>query len=49
MLDTPTSVSSTNSFTASLSATFKFGVLIVAIIFFVLALIILLIKKVKKK
>jgi len=49
MLDTPTSVSSTNSFIASLSATFKFGFLIAAIIFFVLALIILLIKKVKKK
>jgi len=49
MLDTPTSVSSTNSFIASLSATIKFGFLIAAIIFFVLALIILLIAKIKKK
>jgi len=49
MLDTPTTVSSINPFTASLSATIKFGFLIAAIIFFVIALIILLIKKVKKK
>jgi hypothetical protein len=49
MLDTPTLVSSYNSFTASLSATIKFGFLFAAIIYFVLALVILFIKKVKKE
>ncbi|MFX0044090.1 MAG: hypothetical protein ACFE8L_14340 [Candidatus Hodarchaeota archaeon] len=49
MLDTPTSVSSTNALTASISATIKFGFLLGAINFFVMALIILLIKKLRKR
>jgi hypothetical protein len=49
MLGTPTSVSSINPLIASISATFKFGILFTCICFFVLALIVLLIKKAQKK
>lgn len=49
MLETPTSVSSINPLIASISATFKFGFLFISICFFVLVLIILLIKRTQKK
>lgn len=49
MLETPTSVSSINPLIASTSATFKFGFLFICIGFFILALIVLLMKKTQKK
>jgi uncharacterized integral membrane protein len=49
MTKTPTSVSNPLPFITSLSATVKFGFLFVAIIYFVIALLIVLINKLKKK
>lgn len=49
MADKPASVSNFNSFSASLSATLKFGLLFVGIIYFVVALIFLIFHRIKKK
>lgn len=49
MANTPTSVSNPQPLIASLSATLKFGLLFAAIIYFVIALIIILITKIKKR
>ncbi len=48
MLGAPTSVSATNSFTASLCALIKFSALFAAIAYFIVALIIVIITKFKK-
>jgi len=48
MMNTPTSVSMINAFTASLSAMIKFSFLFAAIIYFVVALIIIIIGRVNK-
>ncbi len=48
MLGSPTSVSATNSFVASLCALIKFSVLFAAIAYFIVALIIVIITKFKK-
>ncbi|MFX0135802.1 MAG: hypothetical protein ACFFDN_19320 [Candidatus Hodarchaeota archaeon] len=49
MLSNPTSILPVNPLMASISALLKFGFLFAAIIYFVIALIIVLINKIKKK
>jgi hypothetical protein len=49
MLSNPTSILSINPLIASISALLKFGFLFAAIIYFVIALILVLINKIKKK
>jgi hypothetical protein len=48
MLNNPISLSTINSLTASMSALIKFGCLLAAIIYFVIALIIIILKKIRK-
>lgn len=48
MLGTPTSISSTNAFLASICALIKFSILFAAIAYFIVALIIVIIAKFKK-
>ncbi|MFX1572570.1 MAG: hypothetical protein ACFFB0_07470 [Promethearchaeota archaeon] len=49
MLETPTSIAATNAFVASFFATLKFGLLFAGIIYFIIAVILFVINKVRER